>query len=182
MVKTGFKQITNLMGKKTGDVAFTVSTRPSRTIDFKGIKYRIDISGERIADIFSRRALHKIRYNYAVKAKRGGENIKKQFRLVRGRKTSRYNYVAGIVLNSSARRWFQFLENIRWRPHWIPIEFIEQHEESPGKRGRYVDDPKYFVKVTQNKRLLGLTNDAINKTAKNFNKYLVKELKKEAKI
>ena len=51
-------------------------------------------------------------------------------------------FVVGIY--GKAARYGRYVES-GWKPHWIPVDFIYQHQESPGQKGQFVEEPSGWV-------------------------------------
>lgn len=55
---------------------------------------------------------------------------------------SQKRMVVGVF--GKAFRYGRYVER-GWTPHWIPVEFIEQHRANPGQKGQWVDNPEGWV-------------------------------------
>jgi len=176
MVKLTQRPKRFLFGGLTGSLETSISVK-SRSINWKNHVENITLAGEDILKKYLTTIKRGITYKYSVAANRGGKRISKEFSIAFPRRTNKYTYSGGIILNPSARRWFNFLENIVWRPHVIPIEYMQQHIQHPGKVGKYVNRATKFVLVSQNKKLLGLVSRVFSEKSRVFNRTVVRAQK-----
>lgn len=168
-----------------GSVSVKVTTHP-RQINFKGHIHNITVAGEDIVRKYSESLLRGVKYRYKSRAKREGKNIRKQFKRIRVSKTGRYSYVGGLELKKQAARWFGLIESGNWKPHWIPYDYINQHNADPGVKGKKINarinnEVLRFVWVKPNLRLKNLFRDTVNKKFNDFNRTLVRMQKQAIK-
>lgn len=54
------------------------------------------------------------------------------------------NKTWSIGVYGPAYRYGRYVER-GFSPHWVPIEYLEQHENNPGAKGQFVANPRAFI-------------------------------------
>ena len=82
-----------------------------------------------------------------------------------------------IGIFGKAYRYGRYIER-GWTPHWIPIEYLEQHRENPGQKGQYVENPSGWVLSHPFNTRTGFISSALLATKRNLPNILKRELGK----
>lgn len=99
-----------------------------------------------VADLVTRRAKRK-----APRGPSGALKSDLRIRFISSDDT-RNGKSAGFTVDFGRAEAYGWAQEKGFRTHRIPVEYIEQHREQPGKRGEFVDNPKGFVTVSKERK------------------------------
>ena len=84
-------------------------------------------------------------------------------------------WIVGVF--GKASRYGRYVER-GWTPHWIPIDYIWQHQANPGQKGEYVDNPSGWVLSHSNNTDTGFLRKAVQASKSNIPNIIQKALSK----
>jgi len=85
----------------------------------------------------------------------------------------------GIAITGPAANYGRYIEK-GFAPHWIPIDYMEQHRGSPGQKGQWVDNPSgWMLSHPYGATNTGFIRRAIINASRELQRIGNNELKKE---
>jgi len=89
-------------------------------------------------------------------------------------------YTVGFMDGTPGAAYGMAVEN-GWTPHWIPIEWIEDHRASPGTRGQYIENPQGWMLSHSANTRTKFMESALDASVRAIPKIITRELDKKLK-